>query len=89
MSCEWQLSLGLEIVVLYAHVADQTGPISLSPRPFLRARYVGTGTKIFKLDAGSPSSGPTYLSELTLDAADGSGIFGLAVDPATGYGERD
>lgn len=57
------------------------------PRPFLRGRYVGTGTKIFKLDAGSLSSPPTYLNELTLDAADGAGIFGLAVDPVTGYGE--
>lgn len=50
--------------------------------------YVGSTTNaIYKLDAGAPSALPSLLNSLTLQGSDGTVIFGLVVDPVTGYGE--
>lgn len=50
---------------------------------------MGASSKIYKLDAGGPSVAPSYLNDLSLDGADGTGVYGLAIDPVGGYGKHE
>lgn len=47
--------------------------------------YVGAGYAIFKLSAGDATQLPTYLHTLPLGSS-AYNWYGIAVDPATGYG---
>ncbi len=50
--------------------------------------YVGGSNKIFKLSTGSSSELPSLVETLTIEAGDGTRMYGVILDVANGIGER-
>lgn len=71
-------------------IAESTGDngASIALDETTNMLYVGGVLSIYKLNAGGPTELPSFVDKLELDTnVVGSLFFGIAIDPAGGYGK--